>query len=110
MCGSTYSTEKKKITDDDDDGTVRHHLSNLNGTNEQCIDRSINHGHRVNCCITYVLKNCMCFIYDYFAPSVYRYPAFWIDDGATKIKTGKSWSVFNLFTPKLDHILSKSPI
>jgi hypothetical protein len=55
MCGSTYSTEKKKITDDDDDGTVRHHLSNLNGTNEQYIDRSINHGHRVNCCITYVL-------------------------------------------------------
>ena len=26
------------------------------------------------------------------------------------MKTGKSWSVFNLFTPKLDRSLSKSPI
>ena len=33
-----------------------------------------------------------------------------IDDGATKIETGESWSVFNLFTPKLDHSLSKSTI
>ena len=51
----TQSTEKKKIIEDDDDGTVRHHLSNLNGTNEQYIDCPINHGHRVNCCINYVL-------------------------------------------------------
>ena len=26
------------------------------------------------------------------------------------MKTGKSWSVFNLFAPKLDHSLSQSPI
>ena len=43
------------IIDNDDNGTVRHHLSNLNGTYEQYIDRCINHRHRAYCCINYVL-------------------------------------------------------
>ena len=53
--GSTYSSEKKTIIDNDDDGTVRHHLSNLNGTYEPYNEEYINHRHRVNCCINYVL-------------------------------------------------------
>jgi hypothetical protein len=38
-----------------DDGTVRHLLSRLNGTYEQHIDCSTNHRHRVDYCINYVL-------------------------------------------------------
>ena len=38
-----------------DNGTVRHYLSHLNGTYEQYIGDSINHRHRVCCCINYVL-------------------------------------------------------
>lgn len=49
-----YARRRKNI-EDDDNGTVRRHLSNLNCTNEQYIDLSINNRHRVYCCITFVL-------------------------------------------------------
>ena len=57
--GFTYSTveyaRRRKNIYNDDDGTVRQHLSNLNCTSEQYIDLSINHRNRVYCCIKFVL-------------------------------------------------------
>ena len=82
------------IIDNDDNCTVRHHLSNLNGTYEHYCEQYINHRHRVDCYI-----NCVP-VFSFFIIILlvpydisYRYPALTI---SPKVETGKTWSIFNV--------------
>ena len=90
---STWRRRKKNINDDDD-STIRHHLSNLNGTYEHYCEQYINHRHRVDCYI-----NCVP-VFSFFIIILlvpydisYRYPALTI---SPKVETGKTWSIFNV--------------
>ena len=86
-------TQQKNINDDDD-GTVWHRLSNLNGTNGQYIDSPINNGHRVNCCINFVLV-CALFMIILLLAYTGTLP-FRPTTGPQNIEIGETGSVFNL--------------
>ena len=89
------NAKKKKIIDDDDNGTVWHRLSHLNTRYEPYNEQYITHRHRVYCCINYVLVFAL-FTIILLLASVYQYPCLYDDDGPHKIETGKTWSIFNL--------------
>ena len=71
-----------------------HRLSNLNTRYEPYNEQYINHGHRVYCCINYVLVFVL-FTIILLPPHhiPYCYPALPI---GPKIETGETWSIFNV--------------
>ena len=82
--------EEKKVIDDDDDGTETGIHSHLNTRYDHYNEQYINHGHRVYCCINYVLVFALFMIIllvPYHIP--YGTPPFWLVQKLKQTKLGQ---------------------